>query len=110
MDTPVIVTVRHPDFENEHHHFGPEVVVIDIDLGSSFDASKIGENDWPQILEWARGQYRVADEVEQRSVEAAAFIRSVAEETLAECLPYDHDGCEVAPYIKGEKTLEVPLA
>lgn len=94
---PVLVTVRHPDFENVHHLFG-DVETIDIHLGSSFDASRIGPSNWDDVLEWAVGMCQTAAEVEND--EAAAFIRATAEETLAKCLPDGTDHCKVEPFIR----------
>lgn len=97
---PVIVTVRHPDFGNEHHSFGPEVETFDIDMGADFDGGHLGEDNWDTVLEWAQDRYQDADACSNE--EAASFIRSVAEETLAECLPSGYDGCAVADYITGK--------
>lgn len=94
---PVLVTVRHPDFENVHHLFG-DVETIDIELGSSFDASRIDPSNWDYVLEWAVGMYQTAADVEND--EAAAFIRATAEETLAGCLPDGTDHCRVEPFIR----------
>jgi len=96
---PVTVTVRHPDHGNEHHSFGTEVEVIDIDMGASFDGGHLGEGEWDTVLDWARGLYQEADQCS--NPEAADFIRSVAEETLAECLPFGFTSCEVSRYITG---------
>jgi hypothetical protein len=106
-ETIVIVTVRHPDFGNETDVFGSdEIKVIDIDLGSSFDVTKIGEGDWDEVLEWAQSLYAEADECGNKN--AAAHIKAVAEETLAECLPYGHEDCAVSDYITGKKKLDIP--
>jgi hypothetical protein len=106
-DKAVVVTVRHPDAENDHHTFGgySDTHTFDIDLGSSFDVTKIGVRDWDEILEWAQGLYEAATELDKVNFDAGEFVRSVAEETLANCLPDGHDGCEVSTYIRGEQEL-----
>ena len=91
----IVVTVRHPDFENNHHTFGEPIVHVDIDLGSSFDGSHLGEEDWDDILDWAVGLYEEADSLMSAhgevGEEAAWFIRGIANETLAECMHHDDD-------------------
>jgi hypothetical protein len=50
---PVIVVIRHPDFETEVQLFGVEAQVIDIDMGAGFDAGSLHSDDLPQVKEWA---------------------------------------------------------
>ena len=89
----IVVTVRHPDYENEAHVFGNPITGVDIDLGRGFDVAHIDPQDWDQVLAWAVSLYQEADELpnSDAGLEAAEFIRSVAEDTLAQCLPYNDD-------------------
>jgi hypothetical protein len=50
----IVITVRHPDFSNEHHVFEgdePGVEITDVDLGSSFDGQADDEEQWD---EWSQ--------------------------------------------------------
>lgn len=59
----IVVTVRHPDFENETTVFGADKVrVIDLDLGRSFDTRSASARDYDTVAGWAASHYQsVAD-------------------------------------------------
>jgi hypothetical protein len=51
---PIILITRHPDFADDIQTENIEdPIVIYLDLGSSFDASKVGKSDHHEVLEWA---------------------------------------------------------
>lgn len=72
--TPVVVTVRDPDFSNEHTVFDGAVEVHDIDLGRS----DLGDVD--EYLEWAAGHLADAQRYAVRGhPDAADLIREVVQ-------------------------------
>lgn len=75
--TPIVLVVRHPDAENTFTVQG-DVRIIDVDLGSSFDASRITSNDAPAVREAVAGWRKEVVDLPPRSavrqhVEALCF-------------------------------------
>lgn len=80
---PVIVITRHPDFSDEIEIYGAEIKVVYIDLGASFDVTKIGPEDREEIEEWAEGvRAEVADLPNDHP--AKGSVDALVEEVLAE--------------------------
>lgn len=66
-----VLTVRHPDYENETEVFGAdEVQTLDFDLGASFDSNPDGLDEWADFVE---GWLETAGEQEDTQVADALY-------------------------------------
>lgn len=78
MSKTVIVTVRHPDYGNDHDIFGSDVEIVDIDLGSQFDCVPEDVEQWE---EWAGGFFAIAMRLHQEGcADAAVHIEKIVNE------------------------------
>lgn len=53
--TSALLIVRHPDEELDYAVFGDEPVIIELDLGDSFDITHPLKSDQPAVIEWVMG-------------------------------------------------------
>lgn len=87
IDVPeetIVVVQRHPDYSDDILSFGRPIREIYIDLGSSFDITRLTDSDIPQVAEFIKG---LRQEVEDLSPEHGA--RVFVEETITQILE-DH--------------------
>lgn len=80
---PAQVIIRHPDFADDIYVYGTSLRTIYIDLGSSFDVTKLGVEDREQVEEWAESlRHEVADLPAEHP--ARLKVEEVISETMEE--------------------------
>ena len=80
--TPVIVVTRHPDFADEIQLFGLNAKVIYIDQGSSFDVTKIGPDDRPEVEEWVADHLKELEGID--NPEAELYVKEILSQVMEE--------------------------
>lgn len=80
---PVEVVIRHPDAEDDIYQYGLEHLVVYLDLGASFDVTKVGRNerDREAVEEWAEGIFAQIEGL-PADHPAREKVEEVVEETL----------------------------
>lgn len=89
---PVVVVVRHPDSANEVTLYECEAAVIDIDLGSSFDAAQLDDSTRAEVAEWAWGLRELANRLPVLH-RARLDVRDIVREILTERQAVDWTHC-----------------
>jgi hypothetical protein len=75
---PIEVVIRHPDCADDFYSWGLNHRTIYLDLGSSFDITRIGPSDKATVEEWVEG---VLDEIKDLPEDHPA--RETIDETIA---------------------------
>jgi len=90
---PVIVVKRHPEYATDIEVFGlpPDVRVINIDLGSNFDITKLADTDKPEITEFAIDKYAAVSDL-PADHPARVFVEQIILEV--ESAFYDRSACQ----------------
>lgn len=74
----IVVTVRHPDYENETTVFGADKVrLIDLDLGRSFDARHAGPREYDTLVGWAASHWQEVSDLDEHDPACAHVQRQL---------------------------------